>query len=373
MEKIYEKEDNLVKWIVYLTINTKNNKIYIGVHKTLDPNVFDGYIGNGVRINQPSTYKKSKTPFQFAVNKYGVKVFKRITLRVVDTLEEALEIESILVNESFVKRRDTYNVAFGGGSPLSMENFVEIHQYDLDGNYIKTWKSISDAANYHNVASVQIGLAARINRTSCGYFWSTILYDKLDLTKYKVFVKQEKVYKFDENGKLLAEYNSIKEAAEENNNTSRLILNAIAGKTKSKGFYYSYNKDFVIDSKTYNQITNVYLYNLDGSFYKEFSTPRECADFFKDVKTSRIYAAIRTGGLYKGLQISKEKLPFMKSISKCNDKKKVAQCDLDGNLIKIYDSVQEPFLIYGAGVKKCLRGQQKKTRGYIFKYYIEPS
>ena len=30
-------------YIVYLTINLKNFKKYIGVHKTHDANVFDGY------------------------------------------------------------------------------------------------------------------------------------------------------------------------------------------------------------------------------------------------------------------------------------------------------------------------------------------
>lgn len=35
------------KWIVYCTTCSVNNKIYIGVHKTLDPYKFDGYIGGG--------------------------------------------------------------------------------------------------------------------------------------------------------------------------------------------------------------------------------------------------------------------------------------------------------------------------------------
>jgi hypothetical protein len=67
----------------------------------------------------------------------------------------------------------------------------------------------------------------------------------------------------------------------------------------------------------------------------EFASPRECADYFKDAKTSRIYAALRTGGLYKGYQISKDKLPFMKLMEKSNAPKKVAQYDLNGNLIKV--------------------------------------
>ena len=33
-----------MKYIVYQTINKINNKIYIEVHKTENPEVFDGYL-----------------------------------------------------------------------------------------------------------------------------------------------------------------------------------------------------------------------------------------------------------------------------------------------------------------------------------------
>jgi len=45
-----EMETNY-KWIVYLTTNLVNKKIYVGVHKTLTPDVFDGYIGCGINIH----------------------------------------------------------------------------------------------------------------------------------------------------------------------------------------------------------------------------------------------------------------------------------------------------------------------------------
>lgn len=37
-----------MKYIVYKTTCLINDKIYIGVHKTTDPNIFDGYIGDGI-------------------------------------------------------------------------------------------------------------------------------------------------------------------------------------------------------------------------------------------------------------------------------------------------------------------------------------
>jgi hypothetical protein len=56
-----------------------------------------------------------------------------------------------------------------------------------------------------------------------------------------------------------------------------LIFNAISARTKSKGFYYSYDPNFKIDLGVYNKLTTVYLYNLDGTFFKEFSSPKEYA------------------------------------------------------------------------------------------------
>ena len=57
-----------MKYIVYLTKNKLEkvngiNRIYIGVHATENPTIFDGYIGCGVYIKQPSTYINPKTPF----------------------------------------------------------------------------------------------------------------------------------------------------------------------------------------------------------------------------------------------------------------------------------------------------------------------
>lgn len=92
-----------MKYIVYLTINLENNKIYIGKHKCEDPYVFDGYIGCGVKITAPSTYNKPQCAFQAAVLKYGVKNFRRITLRVFDDEQSALMLEKKISNRRLYK------------------------------------------------------------------------------------------------------------------------------------------------------------------------------------------------------------------------------------------------------------------------------
>ena len=86
-----------MKYIVYCTTCLENGKIYIGVHKTEDPDIFDGYIGCGLTC----VPKHPKTAFHYAVKKYGYKKFKRATLFVYDKIDDA---EELLVSAKAKKR-----------------------------------------------------------------------------------------------------------------------------------------------------------------------------------------------------------------------------------------------------------------------------
>jgi hypothetical protein len=103
-----------MKYIVYCTTNIINKYIYIGWHKTKNPDEFDGYIGNGIYITQPSTYAHPKTKFAYAVKEFGPKNFIRNTIAVFDSLEEATSLEEYIVNEEFLQRSDVYNMVLGG-------------------------------------------------------------------------------------------------------------------------------------------------------------------------------------------------------------------------------------------------------------------
>ena len=104
-----------MKYIVYLTVNKINHKVYVGVHRT-NPDIFDGYIGCGITHKDK---KKGRTKgFPAAVRKYGYENFERITLKVFPDTEKgklaAYEMEAKIVNEKFVKSKMTYNITLGG-------------------------------------------------------------------------------------------------------------------------------------------------------------------------------------------------------------------------------------------------------------------
>ena len=95
---MYDFGDTLY-YLIYKITNNINGKIYIGKHKTNDKN--DGYMGSGLYLNH-------------AQEKYGIENFTKEILFECSSEEEMNDKERELVNEDFVKRNDTYNLAIGG-------------------------------------------------------------------------------------------------------------------------------------------------------------------------------------------------------------------------------------------------------------------
>ena len=92
---------------LYQITNLVNNKIYVGVHKTLDIN--DGYMGSGTIISS-------------AIKKYGIENFKKDILEFFDTYELALVREADIVTDEFLLREDVYNLRRGGNGGFDYIN-----------------------------------------------------------------------------------------------------------------------------------------------------------------------------------------------------------------------------------------------------------
>jgi ribosomal protein L20A (L18A) len=83
----------------YKITNKLNGDFYYGVHKTDD--LEDDYFGSGTRLG-------------YAIKKYEKKNFEIEILDFFDTYEEALELESQIVNEELVNNQSCYNITKGG-------------------------------------------------------------------------------------------------------------------------------------------------------------------------------------------------------------------------------------------------------------------
>lgn len=235
-----------MKYIVYQTVNKINNKQYIGVHKTEDPEIFDGYLGCGVYINRPSSYNNPHTYFQSAVKKYGIKNFVRTTLKVFDNPIDALDLERWLVDQEYIEREDTYNLVLGG---QAVDHFkVKVYMYDLEGNFEKEFDGLIDAAKYLNPNAKGGGHLPRAIKNRHQFLGHQFSYEKVDkmpkLNAMKNRLQVEKPYaggrvgKYDLAGNLIQVYNTMTDCVKDGYKNAKLV--ALGKRKLCKGYSFKY-------------------------------------------------------------------------------------------------------------------------------------
>ena len=281
-----------MKYIVYITINLCNGKFYIGVHRT-NPETFDGYIGCGI-------YRASQATKDYvlhkAVRKYGYENFKRTIIKIFPDTEEgrqqAFELEAILVSETLLKSKTTYNTALGGRESTTEELMKTVYMFDLNGNYLRSFKSSRDAASYIQPENQDSARAAIKNNclgqtnSSFGYFWS---YTKK--FNYNNNCTKE-VAQYTINGKFLRTFNSITEA--EISLSLNSIQQAITKKGSAGGFQWRYfegdTSDIptLVNIKTKNHFLPIIMYDKQGNKIKEFKCVKQCISEYNDLSASQI-------------------------------------------------------------------------------------
>lgn len=357
------------KYIVYETTNLVNSKIYIGLHKTKNPDIFDGYLGNGIYATQPYTYQYAKTAFQYAVKKYGPNNFRRKTLAIFDTIEEASDLEEQLVNEKFLERNDVYNMVLGGLDGYFISNRIKVYQYDKDGNYLNEYESFADAALKMDCDYTLISYAVRKKAKAKDYFWNTDKVEKLDLSNYNLGLNHSvKVSFYSITGEFIKEFDTQAKASKEMDvNPSAIRKACILGNCVKKKYYISYIKKESYDKARLEYLKNrkVFKYNPDGSFNKKYETQLEAELENKTniTKAIKLKTPDENGFLWSIEELKNFNVPKGK-----NKKRPVGKFNLDGKLVKKYDSATAAEKENGTSVWKVLSGQNKTHKQHIYKY-----
>lgn len=355
-----------MKYIVYKTTNLINNFIYIGVHKTLTPEIFDGYLGCGAYIKRPSSYNQGKTRLHQAIVQYGVQNFKRETLGVYNNIEDAYLAESLLVNKKFLERPDVYNMVLGGKINWTSGRKVFIYSATT-GKYITEFDSIMDASEYANCDPSTISHSISFKFKVNNFIFKYEKYNNIDLKEYNFKVKFI-VYRYLKSGEFDKKYNSLNQAGVSTNCSARQIQqSAEFGYLVKDMYYFSFYKFNSYEEARAYQILKrkVYKYNQYGEFIEEYESQKDAEIKNPNCNITncvKLRIPDINGNYWTIIKVNHYNKPVHRKA------KKVGEFNDNGILLRTWESSNKCAKDVGIGVKQVLRGNFKRHKGLIYKY-----
>lgn len=176
----------MTHYLIYKITNNLNGKFYIGKHIT--ENIDDGYMGSGLAIRR-------------AIKKYGAENFTKEIL--FDVYGEDLMnfLEEAIVDEAFVAREDTYNIALGGQGGRLLLNYSPLSE--------ETKKKISQAHKGKHLSEETI---QKMLKTRQGYHHSKETRKKMSDAAKGHFVSEETKQKIGKHhrGKIISDEQKLK-------------------------------------------------------------------------------------------------------------------------------------------------------------------
>lgn len=357
-------------YVVYCHTNKINNKKYIGITKN-SPQERWGKNGNG--------YKQQI--FYRAIEKYGWDNFDHEILYENLSKEDAEKYERKLIKEYKTNSPSFgYNVAQGG--MLTSEFSVKaIDQYDVFGNYIKTWDSLIEAANYYNISSSTISAAIRSanhSSTAAGYAWTY----HGEPFKVSDTIQSRLIHQYTKDGHFVKGYKSCITAAKELNLNPDAIYNCCKHITYTCGGYvWCYaNEEPNFDIKEIQHV-EIDQYDLDGNFIQSYTSINQAAQitgyssgvikynvYDLNYCVDNKYVFMLKGQPFKLKSIVDKKID--------NTGRPVLQLDKNFNPIKTYDSLSSAARAVNTSIsaisKVCARRTfSKSAKGYYWRFADE--
>jgi group I intron endonuclease len=217
--------------VVYLTINLVNGKKYIGQDSNNNPK----YLGSGTDLKK-------------AIKKYGRDNFKKIILENIEDISKLNEKEEFWIKKFKAdKSSEFYNISEKGmGFPKGLKSIAQskskwkpIHQYDLQGNFIKEWPNSKSATEYYKFPSGTISNVLRGKYKSGGGFIWIFKGKQLCLPNIPRPNHCIEIHQYDLQGNFIKEWPSVKEICNYLKYNKSNLSKHINGKTKQyKGYIW---------------------------------------------------------------------------------------------------------------------------------------
>lgn len=296
--------ENRKLYCVYMHRNKINDKKYIGITCRKPEHRWgkDGYSYKG------QVFKK-------AIEKYGWNNFDHVILFNELSAEDAYKKEQELIKLYKSNQKEFgYNLSAGGehGSTGYLNNSMSIvvYQYDLDGNFIAEYPSLSEEERVTGISNSSISSCCKGKQMYTGEFqWSYTKLDKMpiidkhQLISEKVRKKGKPVYCYDMDGNFIKKYNSARIASEETNTNQSQINVCCSGRTRySNNFqwFYEYmgNKIEPINKyeNLYHRTVKVNQYDKNKVFIKTWDTIKEASIAMGSTSSSNILRCLSGEG-----------------------------------------------------------------------------
>lgn len=363
----------------------------IGIYKIENKVNKKAYIGQSIHIEQrwlehkqPSIYnnpnhKSYSYALYEAFRKYGIDNFE------FSIIEECSKEQLNEREKYWIQYYDSYNNGYNmtlGGDGVAKEGIIPVYIYNIQGQYIREFKNVQEAAKILNCNENSIYSAVSSKGLYLKYQWR---YEKVESLSYYETDKHRPVIAFDLNGNKIKVYDTIKEAMEKTKDSELKITSQcktkIYNNTRYQWRYYLENPNLeYISSSVDNSLHIINQYDLNGNFIKTFSSLKEAA-LELSLNVSNLTTTLK--GLqksYGGFLWSNygEPAPMPYKDNRLNhitssNKRQIIQFTKQNELIQIYESAHEAARQIGKSkcanhITECCQGKRKTCEGYIWKY-----
>lgn len=147
--------------------------------------------------------------------------------------------------------------------PIKKQN--EIFKYDINGKYISSYKSITDASIENCILKCNISSCIKgRSKTAGGYIWKSKLENCTDTIT--------RILKFDLNANILKEYSSLNDTSVDSKISNSIIYSAINSYSHyGGGFLWSKNEKVYPYTKS-TKSKSIYVYDSNKTLIKKYNT-----------------------------------------------------------------------------------------------------
>lgn len=272
-----------MKYLVYCYTNKINNKKYIGITSRS----IDEREANHIYESKNKSNKCYNAPFKRAIRKYSINGFTREILDIVDSLEEACELEKFYIKkyQTYYKYKNSngYNATLGGELlQMPRDRVVQIDSDTLEVS--KVWDSVALAERELDIRIYDaVNNYSRISNNS---HW--IYENNFDVNTYKenIMLSRNYICQVSKERKLIHIWKNAKQASDNLGlSQGNISMCCIGLRETTNNNYWCYYRDYISDNfpikeKDTNK-KRVIQFNDEGEILKIWDSMTEASNSLK--------------------------------------------------------------------------------------------